>query len=72
MLLNELLNPDVPIIHPIGKAEGMAEPSWNLKRFVNLDQSEISEEEVREFKRQDKLEKVLIKIKPKNNEKYNL
>lgn len=72
VLLNELLNPDVPIIHPMGKTTGTAEPSWSIKRFVNLDQSEITEKEVREAIRQNKQERVLVKpIKKDNNEKYN-
>jgi len=68
VLLNELLNPDVPIIHPIGKTTGMAEPSFSIKRFVNLDQSEITEEEVREAIRQNKQEKVLVKPIKKEND----
>lgn len=67
VLLNELLNPDVPIIHPIGKATGMAEPSWSIKRFVNLDQSEITEEEIREAIRQNKQERILVKPLKKEN-----
>lgn len=67
ILLNELINPEVPIIHPIGKTTGVAEPSWNLKRFVNLDQSEITEEQALELKRNSKKE--LVKIKIKEHEK---
>ena len=66
VLLNELLNPDCPIIHPMGGTKGTAEPSWSIKRFVNLDQSEITEKEIREAIRQNKQQKVLVKPLDKN------
>lgn len=67
VLLNELLNPDVPIIHPMGRTKGTAEPSWNIHRFCNLDQTAISEEESKELMRNQKREKQLVKPLDKNN-----
>lgn len=68
ILLNELHNPDVPIIHPFGRIKGTAEPSWGLFRFVNLDQSEITEEEALQLLRANKQEKILVK--PLKSDKY--
>ena len=52
VLLNEIVNEPTPIIHPFGQIEGKAEVSWNIKRFRNLDRSVITEEEIREIKKE--------------------
>jgi len=54
ILLNEIINPEVPIKHPI---LGIAhkEPAWKVSRFANLDQSSISQEEIDEIKKETKL-----------------
>lgn len=50
LLLEELKNPPVPIeVPPLGKTE--REPTWNVKRFVHLDRSPITAEEVKEWAR---------------------
>lgn len=47
-LLNELINPKIPI----GEGENgfMVEPNFNTNRFANLDGSEITQQQLNEFK----------------------
>jgi hypothetical protein len=48
VLLEELQNPLIPFRHPIlGIVNN--EPNWNLNRFRNLDQTEITKEQVAEI-----------------------
>lgn len=54
VLLNEIVNPHVPVKHPVMGIIDM-EVSWKLSRFANLDQSQITKEQVKEFKDQEKL-----------------
>lgn len=54
ILLVEIVNPQVPIKHPIlGVAH--KEPAWRLNRFAKLDNSKISIEEAVELKKELKL-----------------
>lgn len=53
ILLNELTNPNVPIKHLI-LGITYKEPAWKLSRFRNLDNTEITVEQVKEFKEQEK------------------
>lgn len=54
ILLNEVVNPVVPIKHLI-LGITYKEPAWNLlKRFRNIDNTEITVEQVKEFKEQEK------------------
>ena len=49
LLLEELVNPKVPIQHPVmGKVVKM-EPNWGIERFRHLDMTGISRESIREF-----------------------
>jgi len=54
ILLVEIVNPQVPIKHPI---LGIAhkEPAWRLSRFAKLDGSQISTEEAIMLKKEFKL-----------------
>lgn len=52
VLLNEIVNEPTPIIHPFGGIEGTVEVSWNIKRFRNLDNSTITEEEILQIKKE--------------------
>jgi hypothetical protein len=53
ILLVEIVNKEVPIIHPI---LGLAfkEPAWASRRFSKLDGSQLTEEEIREFIKKEK------------------
>ena len=68
VVLNEIINPDVPLDLE-GKPGFSCEPNFSIKRFVNLDQTEISEEEIMEATRNKKKELVKIPLKSKENEK---
>jgi len=48
ILLEEIINPKVPVKHPILGVTQM-EPSWNSNRFVHLDGTPILEEELKEY-----------------------
>lgn len=48
VLLEELVNPSVPMIHPILGKQWM-EPTWAIERFRHLNNTPITEEEIREF-----------------------
>ena len=54
VLLNEIHNPHIS--HPVGNAT--YEPSFSIKRFRNLDGTQITDEQVEEFKKQLKYEKI--------------
>lgn len=48
ILLEEIKNPVIPFKHPIlGIAHN--EPNWDLNRFRNLDQSNITQEQLNEI-----------------------
>lgn len=47
LLLEELKNPKIPIGE--GESGFMVEPNWGMFRFRNLDNSEITEEQINEF-----------------------
>lgn len=48
-LLEELVNPKIPQMHSVLGVGGVTiEPNWAVRRFRNLDMSEISMEQVRE------------------------
>ena len=47
-LLNELINPDVPIISPINGKVSWIEPSWKHSRFTTLTGQKIEIEELKE------------------------
>lgn len=47
LLLEELKNPKIPIGE--GESGFMVEPNWGMFRFRNLDNSEITEEQIQEF-----------------------
>ena len=65
ILLNEIVNKEVPIKHPI-MGTAMKEPAWDLKkRFANIDQREITEEEINEFKKNKHKELVIVPLKEK-------
>lgn len=51
ILLNEIINPEIPIKHPI-LGVAYKEPAWRLSRFAKIDGSEISAEEIREMKKE--------------------
>lgn len=70
ILLVEILNPEVSIKHPI-LGIAMKEPAWNLKRFCNLDQSEITEEQVKMIKEEEKNQENLVKKDEKVDKKFN-
>lgn len=53
ILLNEIVNDVVPIKHSI-LGITYKEPAWKLSRFRNIDNSEITVEQVKEFKEQEK------------------
>jgi hypothetical protein len=46
LLLDEIHNPKVPVINPI-LGEILMEPNFSVKRFRNLDMSEITVEQIR-------------------------
>ena len=48
ILLEELVNPEVPIKHPI-LGFALKEPNWDLLRFRKLSGDTISKEEIREL-----------------------
>lgn len=51
ILLEEILNPKVPINHHIlGQVE--VEPNWDIARFVKLNGEEISKEEINEISKE--------------------
>lgn len=52
LLLNELVNPMIPI----GEGENgfKAEPNWNVNRFRNLDGTEITQQQLKQWKTQKK------------------
>jgi len=54
VLLNEIVNKEVPIVHKV-LGVSYKEPAWALTRFANLLRDSITEEEVKEFKKQEKL-----------------
>lgn len=58
LLLEEIVNPKVPIKHPILGVSQM-EPTFHMRRFTHLDGIELTLEEVREMIRQDSLAKLL-------------
>lgn len=70
VLLNEIINEPTPIIHPFGRIEGKAEVSWNIKRFRNLDYSEITDEEIRETKEELKNSEQLVKTQKLDKNNY--
>lgn len=50
-LLEELINPKIPILHPIlGSVE--YEPNWNIRRFSNLHGDAITKESLSELIKQ--------------------
>ena len=72
ILLNEIVNKEIPIKHPV-LGVSYKEPAWDLKkRFANIDQSEISEEDVNELKKNKKKEIVLIPVKRKKDEEERI
>jgi len=54
VLLEELINPQVPIKHKI-LGIALKEPAWSLSRFVSLNNKEFTEEEIKEIMKKDKL-----------------
>jgi len=49
ILLNEIINKEVPIKHKI-LGSALKEPAWKVSRFRNLDQSELTQEQIKEIK----------------------
>jgi len=47
ILLEEIVNPKVPIEHPLLGQVVMMEINWDVKRFRNLDQSELNISEIK-------------------------
>lgn len=54
VLLEEIINPEVPIKHPI-LGVSKKEPAWDINRFRTLSGDNITEEMIKEFKNIDKL-----------------
>lgn len=54
VLLEEIINPEVPIKHPI-LGISKKEPAWDINRFATLNQEVISEEMIKSI---DKTEKI--------------
>jgi hypothetical protein len=52
LLLNEIINPLVPIKSSIGMGAGMIEPDWNSNRFSTLQGEIITREELRKIKKE--------------------
>lgn len=49
--LNEILNPDIPLVHPVlGKV--MVEPNWAARRFTNLLGEPLTEEKLRKIQKE--------------------
>lgn len=48
VLLDEIKNPKVPVVHPILGITYM-EPSWRSSRFAHLDGSPILEDELKDY-----------------------
>lgn len=51
-LLEEIINPKVPINHPIHQSVTLVEPNFSEKRFRTLSGNIISKEEIRELLKQ--------------------
>jgi hypothetical protein len=59
LLLEELVNPKVPIKHPLlGFAK--TEPNWDKNRFAKLDGTEITEEDIKQWANQLKKSTVSV------------
>ena len=54
LLLNEIVNPLVPLMHPIMGQKVMIEPNFNIKRFSNLQGDLLSTEQLKEILKQQK------------------
>lgn len=65
--LNEIHNEPSPVIHPMGRIEGYKEVSFSIKRFRNLDMSEITDEQIKEEKEELKNSGQFVKRLDKNN-----
>lgn len=50
-LLEEIINPSVPLNHPLFEGGGKMEPNWSVRRFRKLDGSELTNEELREIQK---------------------
>lgn len=50
LLLEELRNPEVPIIHPV-LGSVMREPTWKISRFAHLNGTPLTKEEVKKWDR---------------------
>lgn len=48
LLLEEIVNPKIPINHDLMQSVVMFEPNWDINRFRNLDNSAINVSEVKQ------------------------
>src|SRR6187402_541586 len=71
VLLEEIINPEVPIKHPV-LGISYKEPAWDSKRFSTLLGEILTLEMLREFVKENKQEKVLIKTKENEESLYHL
>lgn len=55
VLLEGLLNPQVPVFHPIMQTKVMVEPSFNLNRFTDLQGNSITREMIQEILQTEKI-----------------
>lgn len=69
ILVNEIVNPLVPIKHAILNVTEK-EPAWAIKRFKNLDMTDISIEQIQELIKEKK--GLIEPVKIKKNEKDNI